>query len=206
MAQVDIYNVNREVVGKVDLASWWDETPNEPLVHQAVVSALAGMRRGTASSKGRSDVRGGGRKPFRQKGTGRARQGTIRAPQMRGGGVVFGPHPRDFSKSLNRKMSRKALQSVLAYRAGTSTLVILDEVVLETPKTKELVSMMDRLDVISALIVVESVSEELGRASSNLNWVKVVTVDRINTYDILAHEKLIVTKGALEGLEGTFAQ
>ncbi len=206
MAQVDIYNVNREVVGKVDLASWWDEAPNEALVHQAVVSALAGMRRGTASSKGRSAVRGGGRKPFRQKGTGRARQGTIRAPQMRGGGVVFGPHPRDFSKSLNRKMSRKALQSVLAYRAGTGTLVVLDEVALETPKTRELVLMMDRLDVISALVVVQSVSEELGRASSNLNWVKVVTVDRVNTYDILAHEKLIVTKGALEGLEGAFAQ
>lgn len=206
MAQVDIYNVNREVVGKVDLAPWWDEAPNEPLVHQAVVSALAGMRRGTASTKNRSAVRGGGRKPFRQKGTGRARQGTIRAPQMRGGGVVFGPAPRDFSKSLNSKMNRKALQSALAYRAGTETLVILDEVALDTPKTKELVSVMDRLDVISALVVVENVSEELGRASSNLNWVKVVTVDRVNTYDILAHEKLIVSKGALEGLEGVFAR
>ncbi|TNF45829.1 50S ribosomal protein L4 [bacterium] len=206
MAQVDIYNINREVVGKIDLASWWDQTPNEALVHQAVVSAQAGMRRGTASSKNRSAVRGGGQKPFRQKGTGRARQGTIRAPQIRGGGVVFGPHPRDFSKSLNRKMSRKALQSALAYRSGTSTLVILDEVALETPKTKELVSVMDRLDVISALVVVESISEKLARASSNLNWVKVVTVDRVNVYDILAHEKLIVTKGALEGLEGVFAQ
>ena len=156
MAQVDIYNVNREVVGKVDLAPWWDEAPNEPLVHQAVVSALAGMRRGTASTKNRSAVRGGGRKPFRQKGTGRARQGTIRAPQMRGGGVVFGPAPRDFSKSLNSRMNRKALQSALAFRAGTETLVILDEVALDTPKTKELVSVMDRLDVISALVVVEN--------------------------------------------------
>lgn len=206
MPQVDIYNIKKEVVGKVDLAPWWDEDPNGALIHQTVVSALAGARRGTSSTKTRSDVRGGGRKPFRQKGTGRARQGTIRAPQMKGGGTVFGPLPRDFSKSINKKMSRKAVRNALAYRAGSGTLVILDKVALDAPKTRELVEFMDRMDVVSALLVVEEIQENLFRASSNLSWVKVVAVDRINTYDILAFEKLIVTKGALDALEGALTR
>ena len=206
MPQVDIYNVKKEVVGKVDLAPWWDEDPNGALIHQTVVSALAGARRGTASTKTRSDVRGRGRKPFRQKGTGRARQGTIRAPQMKGGGTVFGPLPRDFSKSLNKKMSRKAVRNALAHRAGSETLVILDKVELEAPKTRDLVEVMDRMDVVSALLVVQEIQEDLFRASSNLSWVKVVTVDRVNTYDILAFEKLIITRAALEELEGALAR
>lgn len=205
MPQVDVYNVKKEVVGKVDLAPWWDEDPNGALIYQTVVSALAGARRGTSSTKTRSDVRGGGRKPFRQKGTGRARQGTIRAPQMKGGGAVFGPLPRDFSKSINKKMSRKAVRNALAFRAGSGTLVVLDEVAIGAPKTRELVEFMNRMDVVSALLVVDEVHEDLFRASSNLSWVKVVTADRINTYDILAFEKLIVTRSALEAMEGALA-
>jgi large subunit ribosomal protein L4 len=206
MPQVEILNTNREVVGKVDLAPWWDETPIMPLVHQAVVAALAGARRGTASVKGRSDVRGGGAKPFRQKGTGRARQGTIRAPQIRGGGVVFGPKARDYSKPMNKGMNRKALRSALAHKAATDSLLVLEDVALEGHKTRELVAVMDNFDVISALVVVDQIPEALTRASSNLRWVKVVTADRVNTYDVLAFEKFIVTKGALEALEGALSR
>jgi large subunit ribosomal protein L4 len=203
---MDVLNINNEVVGKVDLASWWGERRTPSLIHQAVVAARAGARRGTHSTKGRTDVRGGGAKPFRQKGTGRARQGTIRAPQMRGGGVVFGPHPRDYSKSMNKKMSRKALQSALAHKAASQSLLVVEEFVLGASKTKELVVAMDRFDIISALIVVESVSEELERASGNLKWVKVVTPDRVNTYDVLAFDTLFVTRNALEALEGALSQ
>ena len=206
MPQMDVLNIKNEVVGKVDLAPWWSERRNPSLIHQAVVTARAGARRGTHSTKGRTDVRGGGAKPFRQKGTGRARQGTIRAPQMRGGGVVFGPHPRDHSKSLNKRMSRKALQNALAHKAASESLLVVEEIVLEAPKTKELVAAMDRFDIISAVIVVESVSEELERASGNLKWVKVVTPDRVNTYDVLAFDTLIVTRNALEALEGALSQ
>jgi len=203
---MDVLNIKNEVVGKVDLAPWWSERGTPSLIHQAVVAARAGARRGTHSTKGRTDVRGGGAKPFRQKGTGRARQGTIRAPQMRGGGVVFGPHPRDHSKSLNKRMSRKALQNALAHKAASESLLVVEEMVLEAPKTKELVAAMDRFDIISAVIVVESVSEELERASGNLKWVKVVTPDRVNTYDVLAFDTIIVTRNALEALEGALSQ
>ena len=203
---MDVLNIKNEVVGKVDLAPWWSERGTPSLIHQAVVAARAGARRGTHSTKGRTDVRGGGAKPFRQKGTGRARQGTIRAPQMRGGGVVFGPHPRDHSKSLNKRMSRKALQNALAHKAASESLLVVEEIVLEAPKTKELVAAMDRFDIISAVIVVESVSDELERASGNLKWVKVVTPDRVNTYDVLAFDTIIVTRNALEALEGALSQ
>jgi len=203
---MDVLNIKNEVVGKVDLASWWSERGTPSLIHQAVVAARAGARRGTHSAKGRSDVRGGGAKPFRQKGTGRARQGTIRAPHMRGGGVVFGPHPRDYSKSFNKKMSRKALQNALAHKAASENLLVVQDIVLEAPKTRELVAAMDRFDIISALIVVDSVSEDLERASGNLKWVKVVSPDRVNTYDVLAFDTLLVTPNALEVLEGALSQ
>ena len=203
---MDVLNIKNEVVGKVELAPWWSERLNPSLIHQAVVAARAGARRGTHSTKGRTDVRGGGAKPFRQKGTGRARQGTIRAPQTRGGGVVFGPQPRDYSKALNKKMSRKALQHALALKAASQSLLVIEEIILEAPKTKELVAAMDRFDVISAMVIVDSDSEMLERASSNLNWVKVVTPDRINTYDVLAFDSLIITRKALEALEGVLSQ
>ncbi|MEE8319748.1 MAG: 50S ribosomal protein L4 [bacterium] len=205
MPKVEIINSKKEVVGNVDLASWWDDPVNDPLIHQAAVAAGSGARRGTASTKGRSEVRGGGRKPFRQKGTGRARQGTIRSPILRGGGVVFGPKPRDFSKKMNKKASRKALRNALAYRIQTDSMIVMDEIKLDAPKTRELVDLMDRLDVVSALLIVESVTEELSRASSNLSWVKVVPVQRVNTYDVLYFDSLVVTKSALESLEGAHA-
>ena len=206
MPQMDVLNAMNEVVGKVDLAPWWDEAGNTPLVHQAVVAARAGARRGTHSVKGRSEVRGGGKKPFRQKGTGRARQGTSRAPQMRGGGTVFGPQPRDYSKAINKKMVRRALKYALASKAADQNLLVFDEVALEAPKTRELVATMDRFDIISALIVVDEVTEDLTRASANLNWVKVVEPGTLNVYDVLAFEKLIVSRKALEVLEGALSR
>ena len=199
---MDLLNIKNEVEGKVELAPWWQVDGNPSLIHQAVVAARAGARRGTHSSKNRSAVAGGGRKPFRQKGTGRARQGTIRAPQMKGGGVVFGPHPRDHSKSINKKMSRKALQGALAHKAGSENLLVIEELVLDAPKTREMVAAMDRFDVISALIVVEEITEELMRASSNISWVKIVTPENVNIYDVLLFEKFIVAGKALETLEG----
>jgi len=205
MPQMDVLNIKNEVVGKVDLAPWWGETGNPSLVHQAVVAAMAGSRRGTHSTKGRSEIRGGGRKPFRQKGTGRARQGTKNAPQMRGGGTVFGPLSRDYSKTLNKKMSRMALKSALAHKAASESLMVFEEVALEAPRTRELVGAMDRFDIISALIVVEEVTEDLEKASSNLTWVKVVEPDRVNIYDVLAFEKLIVSRKALDVLEGALS-
>lgn len=206
MPQLDVFNLKNEVVGKVDLATWWDREGNDSLIHQAVVAAMAGSRSGTHSTRGRSDISGGGKKPFRQKGTGNARQGTIRAPQMRGGGVVFGPQPRDYSKSLNKKMSRGALKSALARKAASGNLLVLEEIVLETPKTRELVSAMDRFDVVSALVLVEGVTADLERASSNLGWVKVVEPGRINIYDVMAFEKLIISRKALQVLEGALSQ
>ncbi len=205
MPQMDVLNIKNEVVGKVELAQWWSEGIDPSLLHQAVVAAQAGARRGTHGTKGRSDVSGGGRKPFRQKGTGRARQGTIRAPQMRGGGTVFGPQPRDYSQSLNKKMSRKALQGALAHKVASENLIVLDEMVLEAPRTREMVTAMDRFDIISALVVVGEMTPDLERASANLNWVKVVTPDRVNVYDVLAYETFVVARGALETLEGALS-
>jgi large subunit ribosomal protein L4 len=206
MPQMDVLNLHNEVVGKVDLADWWGEAGNPSLIHQSVVAAMAGSRRGTHTVKGRSEVRGGGRKPFRQKGTGRARQGTRNAPQMRGGGTVFGPRPRDYSKSINKKMARRALKSALAEKASTDDLLVLEEITLEAPKTRELVAAMDRFDIISALIVVDEITADLDRASGNLAWVKVVEPGTLNVYDVLAFEKLIVSRKALEVLEGALSQ
>lgn len=206
MPQMDVLNTDNEVVGKVDLADWWEETGNHTLVHQAVTAAMAGARRGTHAVKGRSDVSGGGKKPFRQKGTGRARQGTSRAPQMRGGGTVFGPQSRDYSKSINKKMTRRALKAALARKAAAGEMMIFEEVALKAPKTRELVATMDRFDIISALIVVDEVTVDLDRASANLNWVKVVDPKAVNVYDVLAFEKIIISRKALETLEGALSQ
>ena len=205
MPQVDVLNAENKIVDKVDLAPWWEESVHHGLIHQAVVAARAGARRGTSSTKTRADVRGGGRKPFRQKGTGRARQGTTRAPQMKGGGAVFGPQPRDYSKPLNKRMSRKALRGALAYKMANEALVILDQVTFTSPKTRELVDIMDRLDVVSALLVVDDLSDDLLRASGNLSWVKVAPFNQVNIYDVLVYDKLIITKAALEALEGAVA-
>ncbi len=205
MAAVKVRNMKNEVVGEAKLAPFWGEEPSAPLIHQAVVRAQAGARAGTHCTKTRKDISGGGKKPFKQKGTGRARQGTTRAPHMRGGGTVFGPLPRDYSQSMNKKMSRKALAGALASKKAGSALLVVDGLELADHKTRSLVAAMDQLGVTSALLVAEEVTENLRRAAGNLGWVKVVTPERVNTYDVLAFGSLVITKGALKALEGTVA-
>jgi len=194
-----------QVVKNPELASFWGDPPHQPLVHQAVVASLAGKRAGTHATKTRKEVSGGGKKPFKQKGTGRARQGTIRAPQMRGGGTVFGPQPRDYSLAMNKKMRRKALLSALAHKKASDSLIVIDGLSPASHKTSDLVRVMDKLGVESALVVAEGISENLRRASGNLTWIKVVPPSAVNLYDVLAFGKLVVTQGALKSLEGALS-
>jgi large subunit ribosomal protein L4 len=205
MASVKVKNAKNEVVGEARLAPFWGTEPHAPLVHQAVVAALAGARAGTHATRTRKDVSGGGRKPFKQKGTGRARQGTIRAPQMKGGGTVFGPQPRDYSQAMNKKMRKKALVSALAHKHSSDMLIVLDDLAPRTHRTADLVEVMDKLGVESALVVAEKVSDNLRRASGNLAWIKVVAPSALNVYDVLAFGKLVVTRGALASLEGALS-
>ncbi len=205
MASVKVKNAKNEVVGEARLAPFWGEKPHDALVHQAVVAAQAGERAGTHATRTRKDVSGGGRKPFKQKGTGRARQGTIRAPQMRGGGTVFGPQPRDHSQAMNKKMRKKALMGALAHKRASDSLIVVDELAPATHRTADLVKVMDKLGVESALVVAEKVSDNLRRASGNLSWLKVVAPSSVNLYDVLAFGKLVVTRGALASLEGALS-
>ena len=173
--------------------------PNTHVLHEAVVMQRASMRQGTHSVKNRSEVRGGGRKPWRQKGTGRARQGSIRSPQWVGGGTVFGPTPRSYSYKLPKKVRRLALKSALSSKVKEDSLVVLDSIAIDAPKTKEVIKMLDALSVnAKALIVTAETDETVIRSANNLQSVKVLTVDEINVLDLLAHDKLIITKDAAE--------
>ncbi|CDO05192.1 50S ribosomal protein L4 [Oceanobacillus picturae] len=173
--------------------------PNTHVLHEAVVMQRASMRQGTHAVKGRSDVRGGGRKPWRQKGTGRARQGSIRSPQWVGGGVVFGPTPRSYSYKLPKKVRRLALRSALSSKVQEENLVVLESLAMDAPKTKEVVSMLKALNVdTKALIVTAEKDETVIRSANNLQSVKVLTVEEVNVLDLLTHDKLILTKDAAE--------
>lgn len=173
--------------------------PNTHVLHEAVVMQRASMRQGTHAVKNRSEVRGGGRKPWRQKGTGRARQGSIRSPQWVGGGTVFGPTPRSYSYKLPKKVRRLALKSALSSKVKEDNLVVLDSIAIDAPKTKEVIKMLDALSVnAKALIVTAETDETVIRSANNLQSVKVLTVDEINVLDLLAHDKLIITKDAAE--------
>ena len=173
--------------------------PNTHVLHEAVVMQRASMRQGTHAVKNRSEVRGGGRKPWRQKGTGRARQGSIRSPQWVGGGTVFGPTPRSYSYKLPKKVRRLALKSALSSKVKEDSLVVLDSIAIDAPKTKEVIKMLDALSVnAKALIVTAETDETVIRSANNLQSVKVLTVDEINVLDLLAHDKLIITKDAAE--------
>ena len=173
--------------------------PNTHVLHEAVVMQRASMRQGTHAVKNRSEVRGGGRKPWRQKGTGRARQGSIRSPQWVGGGTVFGPTPRSYSYKLPKKVRRLALKSALSSKVKEDSLVVLDSIAIDAPKTKEVIKMLDALSVnAKALIVTAEIDETVIRSANNLQSVKVLTVDEINVLDLLAHDKLIITKDAAE--------
>lgn len=180
--------------------------PNNNVVFDAVVMQRASRRQGTHLVKNRSAVRGGGKKPWRQKGTGRARQGSIRSPQWRGGGIVFGPTPRSYAYHLPKKVSRLALKSVLSEKVSDGKFVVVDALEFDAPKTKEFATLLDKLNVSTkTLVVLEDGNEKASLSARNLENVKVVSADGINTLDIADHDKVIITKAALSQVEEVLA-
>jgi large subunit ribosomal protein L4 len=206
MANVSVYNMEGNEVGSIELNdAVFGVEVNEHLVHLAVVNQLANNRQGTQSAKTRSEVSGGGRKPWRQKGTGHARQGSTRAPQWTGGGVVFAPKPRDYSFKMNKKEKRIALLSALSSKVADSKIVVLDEFKLDEIKTKKFVEVMNNLKVSKALVVLEGENKNVVLSGRNIPTVKVTATNEINTYDILKYDTLVVTKAAVNRLEEVYA-
>ena len=206
MANVSVYNIEGKEVGSIELNdAVFGVEVNEHLVHMAVVNQLANNRQGTQSAKTRSEVSGGGRKPWRQKGTGHARQGSTRAPQWTGGGIVFAPKPRDYSFKMNKKEKRIALLSALSSKVAESKIVVLDEFKLDEIKTKKFVEVMNNLKVENALVVLEGENKNVVLSGRNISSVKVTATNEINTYDVLKYTTLVVTKAAVEKLEEVYA-
>lgn len=207
MPKVALFNVSGAQVGEVELAdAVFGIEPNKYVVHSAVVLQQASRRLGTHKTKGRSEVRGGGRKPWKQKGTGRARQGSIRSPQWKGGGVVFGPTPRSYGFKLPRKVRRLAIKSVLSSKVTESEIIVLDQLSLAAPKTKEFAAILNNLKVErKALVVTGSYDDNVALSARNIPGVKFVSADGINVLDVLAHDKLIITKEAVQKVEEVLA-
>ncbi len=206
MPTVALYNINGEQVGELALKDEiFGVEVHEAVLHDAVVMQLASRRLGTHDTKTRSDVSGGGRKPWRQKGTGRARHGTIRSPIWRGGGIVFGPHPRSYSYSLPKKVRRLALKSALSAKLNSGDLLILDDLTLELPKTRDMVKILNNLKVEDALLVTAEKNETVEKSARNIPNIKPLTAVGLNVYDILAYNKLVLTKDAVAKVEEVFA-
>ncbi|HOQ16281.1 MAG: 50S ribosomal protein L4 [Epulopiscium sp.] len=206
MAKVAVYNMDGQQVDEIELKDEiFGVEVNEHIMHAAVVQYLANQRQGTQSAKTRAEVRGGGRKPWRQKGTGRARQGSIRAPQWTGGGVVFAPKPRDYSFKLNKKVKRLALKSALTSKVQNNNLIVLDELKLDEIKTKNMKKVLDNLKVSKALIVTESDNKNVILSARNLPNVKTAAVNTINVYDILKYESFVVSKDVLQTIQEVYA-
>lgn len=205
MANVKMFNMSGSEVGTIDLNdSIFAVEVNTHVMHQAVVQYLANQRQGTQSALTRAEVRGGGRKPWRQKGTGRARQGSIRSPQWTGGGVVFAPKPRDYSFKLNKKVKRLALKSALTTKVNDGKLVVVDELTVN-PKTKEMVSVLNNLNAAKSLVVVEDNNNNAVIAARNIPTVKTASVNTINVYDILKYDTLVLTKDVVAKIEEVYA-
>ena len=206
MASVAVYNMEGAQVGTIELSDSIFAVPvNEHLIHQAVVAQLANKRQGTQKAKTRAEVSGGGRKPWRQKGTGHARQGSTRAPQFTGGGVVFAPTPRDYSVKVNKKEKRAALKSALTAKVNENKFIVLDELKLEEIKTKAVKAVLDNLKVEKALIVTKDVDNVVVKSANNLPKVKTAATQTINVYDILKYDTMIVTKEAVATIEEVYA-
>ena len=206
MSKVSVYNMKGQAVGEVELkAEIFDAPINEHLLHQAVVAQLANKRQGTQSAKTRSEVSGGGRKPWRQKGTGHARQGSIRAPQWTGGGVVFAPKPRDYEIRLNKKEKRIALKSALASRVQEEKFFVIDELKVDEIKTKTMVELLNGLNVKKALIVLNSNDQNVILSARNIPDVQTALTNTINVFDILKYDAFVVDKAALETIEEVYA-
>ena len=206
MANVSVYNMEGKEVGTMELSdAVFGVEVNEHLVHLAVVQQLANNRQGTQKAKTRSEVSGGGRKPWRQKGTGHARQGSTRAPQWTGGGVVFAPVPRDYSFKLNKKEKRAALKSALTSRVQNNKLIVVDELKFDEIKTKKFQAVLDNLKVSKALVVLADNDEKVVMSARNIPAVKTALTSTINVYDILKGDTVILTKDAVAKIEEVYA-
>ena len=206
MATVAVYNTDGKEVEKLELNdAVFGVEINEHLVHMAVVSQLANKRQGTQSTKTRAEVRGGGTKPWRQKGTGHARQGSTRSPQWTGGGVVFAPKPRDYSMKLNKKEKAGAMKSVLTSKVSEEKFIVLDELKLDEIKTKKFVEVMNNLEVSKALVVTKDNDKNVVLSAKNVPNVKTALTNTINVYDILKYDTVVITKHAVAAIEEVYA-
>ena len=206
MPNIAVLNMAGEEVGKIKLAdSVFAVEVNETAIHQVVVNYLANQRQGTQSTKTRTEVRGGGRKPWRQKGTGRARQGSIRAPQWTGGGVALGPKPRDYRYRINRKVRVLAMKSVLSAKVAGKELIVLDDLSLEAIKTAEMAKILKTLGAENAIVITAEKNENVYKSARNIKNVDVTFVNEMNVYEILKHTSLVVTKDAVKKIEEVYA-
>ena len=206
MANVSVYNMEGKEVDKIELSdAVFGVEVNEHLVHMAVVAQLANKRQGTQKAKTRSEVSGGGRNPWRQKGTGHARQGSTRAPQWTGGGVVFAPKPRDYSIKLNKKERRLAIKSALTTKVNESKLIVLDSFELDEIKTKKFVAVMNNLKAEKALVVLNEKNDNVIKSANNVPTVKTALTNTINVYDILKYDTLVLTQDAVATIQEVYA-
>jgi large subunit ribosomal protein L4 len=207
MPKLDVLNVSGEKIGDIDLnPGIFGIEVNEHVLHDVVKNYLANQRQGTQSAKTRAEVRGGGKKPFRQKGTGRARQGTTRAPHYVGGGVAFAPKPRDYSYKLPKRVKRLALFSALSAKVAAGEVIVLDELAMDAPKTKDMVKILSNIKAErKSLIVLPQVDDNVLRSSNNIPGVETTFVGQLNVYDILNHTNFVITKQALETIEEVYA-
>lgn len=206
MAKVAVYTMDGAENGQIELNDQiFGAEVNIPVMHEVVVAHLAKLRQGTQSAKTRAEVSGGGRKPWRQKGTGRARQGSIRSPQWVGGGVVFAPKPRDYSVKVNKKVRRVALKSALSSKVQDEKILVLESLKLDEIKTKAMKKVLDNLKVENALVVLDGTDQNVVLSARNLPGIKTLRADMINTYDILKYDTLIVTVDAVRKIEEVYA-
>ncbi len=208
MPRVALYNTSGEQVGEIELSDSVFGVPvHQTVLHDAVVAYLANQRQGTHDTKTRGEIRGGGRKPWRQKGTGRARHGSSRSPIWRGGGTVFGPHPRDYSIRLPRKVKRLAMKSALSAKVESGSIVVLEDLRLDRPKTKEMVRILENLKVgRKALVVTAGRDENVIKSARNIEGIKPTSAGFLNVYDLMAHQTLVITKDAVSRVEEVLAR
>ncbi|NLB80150.1 MAG: 50S ribosomal protein L4 [Clostridiaceae bacterium] len=206
MPKTTLYNIKAEKVGEIELSdALFANTINTSAMHTMVVNYLANQRQGTQSTKTRTEVRGGGKKPWRQKGTGRARQGSIRSPQWKGGGVALGPKPRGYRFSVNKKLRDVALKSALSSKMVSSDIIVLEHLDIDSYKTKDFAKILADFNVDNALIVTAAKNENVVRGARNIPYIKTTIASNINVYDILQHAKFIVTKDAVTKIEEVYA-
>ena len=206
MPKTTLYNIKAEKVGEIELSdAIFGIEANKEAMHTMVVNYLANQRQGTQSTKTRTEVRGGGRKPWRQKGTGRARQGSIRAPQWTGGGVALGPKPRSYRFTVNKKLRRLAFKSALSTKVAANEIIVIDELKLDTFKTKEMAAILKAFEADNALVVTADKDVNVVRSAANIPGIKTSMATNLNVYDVLKYNKFIVTKDAVSKIEEVYA-